>query len=75
MFVSLNQKTLNLGILKNGLDGNELQQDCDNDSIRSINHGIDLQRLRKSTLSPFHEKKCYINQMESTHWFKTLDFG
>ena len=33
------------------------QQECDNYIIRSINHEMYLQRVQKSTLSPFDDKR------------------
>ena len=41
------------------------QQECDNYIIRSINHEMYLQRVKKSTLSQFDDKRCYINNIES----------
>ena len=48
--------------LKKCLDGEDYQQECDNYIIRSINHEIYLQRLKKSTLSLLDDKRCYINK-------------
>ena len=44
------------------------QQECDNYIIRSINHEMYLQRVKKSTLSIFDDKRCYINKIESKPW-------
>ena len=41
---------------KKCLDGEEYQQECDNYIIRSINHEMVLQKVKKSTLSIFHDK-------------------
>ena len=49
---------------KKCLDGEEYQQECDNYIIRSINHGMVLQK-KKPTLSIFDHKRCYINNIEN----------
>ena len=53
---------------KKCLDGEEYQRECNNYIIRSINHEMHLQEVRKSTLSIFDEKRCYINNIESIPW-------
>ena len=53
---------------KKCLDGKEYQRECDNYIIRSINHEVVLQKVRKSTLSIFDDKRCYINNIESKPW-------
>ena len=52
----------------NCLFGREYQQDCDNFILRSINHEMVLQKVKKSTLSIFDDKRCYINNTESNPW-------
>ena len=52
----------------NCLFGNEYQRECDNYIIRSINHDMVLQKVKKSTLSIFDDKRCYINNIESKPW-------
>ena len=52
----------------NCLFGGEYQKECDIYIIRSINHEMVLQDLKKSTLSQFDEKRCYINETESVPW-------
>ena len=52
----------------NCLFGREYQQDCDNFILRSINHEMVLQKVKKSTLSIFDDKRCYINNIESNPW-------
>ena len=42
----------------NCLFGGKCQQECDNYIIRSINHEMYLQRVKKSTLSQFDHKRC-----------------
>ena len=67
--ISLGQsKNIKLEEYKNCLDGEENQQECDNYIIRSINHDMVLQKVRKSTLSIFDDKRCYINNIESIPW-------
>ena len=52
----------------NCLFGGEYQKECDNYIIRSLNHEMYLQKVRKSTLSLFDDKRCYINETESIPW-------
>ena len=52
----------------NCLFGGEFQQECDNYILRSVNHDMYLQRVKKSTLSIFDDKRCYINETESKPW-------
>ena len=52
----------------NCLFSGEYQQECDNYIIRSINHEMNLQRVKKSTLSQFDDKRCYLNETESIPW-------
>ena len=53
---------------KKCLDGEEYQEECDSFIIRSINHDMVLQKVKKSTLSIFDDKRCYINNIESKPW-------
>ena len=53
---------------KKCLYGEEYQRECDTYIIRSINHDMVLQKVRKSTLSIFDDKRCYINNFESKPW-------
>ena len=53
---------------KKCLDGEEYQRECDNYIIRSINHERVLQKVKKSTLSIFDGKRCFINNIESIPW-------
>ena len=41
---------------KKCLDGEDYPQECDNYIIRSINHEVVLQKVKKSTLSIFDDK-------------------
>ena len=52
----------------NCLFGKEYQKECNNYIIRSINHEMVLQEVKKSTLSLFDDKRCYINNIESIPW-------
>ena len=52
----------------NSLLGGEHQKECDNCIIRSINYEMYLQEVKKSTLSLFDDKRCYINETESKPW-------
>ena len=51
----------------NCLFGRENQRQCNN-YIRSINHEMVLQEVKKSTLSLFDDKRCYKTETESTPW-------
>ena len=53
---------------KKCLDGEEYLRECDNYIIRSINHEMVLQEVKKSTLSIFDDKRCYIDNIESIPW-------
>ena len=53
---------------KKCLDGEVYQEECDNYIIRSINHELYVQKTKKSTLSIFDDKRCYINNIESKPW-------
>ena len=53
---------------KKCLDGMDYQRECDNYILRSINHEMVLQKVKKSTLSIFDDKRCYINNIESKPW-------
>ena len=50
------------------LFGGEYRQQCDNFIIRSINHKMYLQQVKKSTLSILDDKRCYIKETESKPW-------
>ena len=52
----------------NFLFGGEYQKECDNYIIRSLNHEMYLQKVRKYTLSIFDDKRCYIKETESIPW-------
>ena len=50
------------------LFGGECQKECDNYIIRSHNHDMYLQRVKKPTLSIFDDKRWYINNIEIKPW-------
>ena len=52
----------------NCLFGKKYQRECSNYIIRSINHEMILQEVKKSTLSLFDDKRCYINNIKSMPW-------
>ena len=52
----------------NCLFGGEYQKECDNYIIRSLNHEMYLQKVKKSTLSLFDDKRSYIKEIESIPW-------
>ena len=47
----------------NCLFGKEYQKECNNYIIRSIKHEMVLQEVKKSTLSIFDDKRCYLNEI------------
>ena len=52
----------------NCLFGGQYQKEGNNYIIRSINHEMVLQEVKKSTLSLFDDKRCYINNIKSIPW-------
>ena len=48
--------------------GGEYQKVCDNYIIRSLSHEMVLQKVRKSTLSIFDDKRFYIIETKSIPW-------
>ena len=61
-------KNIKFGEYIKCLNGEDYQQECDNYIIRSINHEMILQKVKKSTLSIFDDKRCYLNKNESKPW-------
>ena len=61
-------KNIKFEEFKKCLDGEDYQRESDNYIIRSINHEMVLQKVKKSTLSIFDDKRCYINNNESVPW-------
>ena len=52
----------------NHLDGRKYQAECENYMLKSVNHEMYLQRVKKSTLSIFDHKRCYIKQTKVIPW-------
>ena len=52
----------------NCLFGGEYQKECDNYIIRCLSLEMVLQKVRKSTLSIFDDKRCYINETKIIPW-------
>ena len=52
----------------NCLFGRQYQKECNKYIVRSINHEMVFQEVKKSTLSIFDDKQCYINETESMPW-------
>ena len=50
------------------LDGEEYRRECDNFLIRSNSHEMYLQKVNKSILSIFDDKRCCINESEKIPW-------
>ena len=57
-------KKIEIEEYKKCLDGEKYQSECINYILRSINHEMHLQEIKKSTLSIFDDKRCYINNIE-----------
>ena len=56
LFLDLNRNLLKLNN-RICLHGVKYQQECDKYSLRAPNHEMYLQEVRKSTLSPFDDKR------------------
>ena len=52
----------------NCLFGKDYQKECNNYIMRSINHEMVLQEVKKSTLSIFDDKRNYIKNIENLPW-------
>ena len=57
---------------KKCLDREEYQRECKKSLLHSINHEMHLQEVKKSTLSIFDDKRCYINNIKSMPWNQIL---
>ena len=53
---------------KNCLDGKKYQEKCETYILRSVNHEMYLQQLKRLTSSIFDDKRCFINETESIPW-------
>ena len=56
------------------LGGRNYKKECDKRLLRSINHEMHLQQLKKSFISIFDVKRCYINETESIPWYWKIWF-
>ena len=50
---------------KNFLDGEDYQQKCENYLLRSTNHEMYLQKVKKSTLPKFDDKRRFESKTRS----------
>ena len=50
------------------LFGGKYKKECKNYIRRSINPEMHLQKMKKSILSLFVDKRCYINETEGIPW-------
>ena len=53
---------------KTGLHEEDYQRERDNYIIRSLNHEMYLQKIKKNTLSIFDDKRCYESNIGSKLW-------
>ena len=53
---------------KKCLYGEKYQDESENYMLKSVNHEMYLQRVKKSTLSIFDDKRCYINETKTLPW-------
>ena len=61
-------KTIKIGAYKKCLCKEKYQRECDNYILGSLKHEMYLQKIKKSSLSIFDDKRCYINNIESIPW-------
>ena len=50
------------------LDGEEKEKMSDNHILKSTNHEMYLQKIGKTTLSIFDDKRNYLDNIESLPW-------
>ena len=50
------------------LDGEELENECVNYILKSINHDMYMQGIKKTTLSVFDDKRNYLDNITSIPW-------
>ena len=53
---------------KISLDGEELENECVNYILRSINHDLNMQGFKKTALSVFDDKRNYLDNIKSQPW-------
>ena len=61
-------KNINFEEYKKCLVVEKYQEECKNYILKSINHEMHLQEMKKSTLSIFDDKRFYLNKIESVPW-------
>ena len=61
-------KNIKFEEFKKCLNGEKYHEECNNYIFGSINHEMHLHELKKSTLSIFDGKRCYINSGEIKPW-------
>ena len=61
-------KHINFEEYYNCLFGGKYKKECNNYILRSINHEMHPKEIKKSTLSLFDDKRCYINETGSIPW-------
>ena len=50
------------------LDGEELENECFNYILRSINHDMYMQGIKTTTLSIIDDKRNYLDNVENIPW-------
>ena len=53
---------------KKCLEGEKYQSKCENYFLRSVNHEMHLQKIKKLPFSILDDKRCFINETESIPW-------
>ena len=61
-------KHIKFGEYKKVIDGNEYQEECDNCILKSVNHEMYFQKIKKSTPPLFDDIRCYLTETESKSW-------
>ena len=58
--------------IKKCLNGEKYQEECNKYNIRSISREMHLQERKKSTLTIFDDKRCYINELKVYHGISVI---
>ena len=53
---------------KKCLDGDDYEKECENYILRSVNHEMYLQKIKKSSLSIFDDERNYLSNIKSLPW-------
>ena len=61
-------KNINFEEYKICLDGEGLENECGNYILKSINHDMYMQGIKKTALSIFNDKKNFLDNVESIPW-------